>query len=80
MSDTPLSMVMLFHFDSGITLLREIIDNDLVDIEALDDWISEKKLRSDSVHEERLWSAVRGFLQKNGDVLGFPPDLKGPDT
>jgi len=78
-SDISLPMLMIFHIDSGITIMEEMMEHDLIDTAELGDIISDRALRSDTVQEERVWSAMRAFLFQEGKILNFPKDLQGPD-
>tara|TARA_Y100001951_G_C11203913_1_gene218769 strand:+ start:566 stop:790 length:225 start_codon:yes stop_codon:yes gene_type:complete len=73
-------MLMVFHIDAGITILQELIDHDLIDSAELGDILSERESESDSVQEERVWSAMRAFLFQEGKIINFPKDLQGPDS
>ncbi len=77
---TNLPMLMVFHIDAGITILQELIDHDLIDSAELGDILSERESESDSVQEERVWSAMRAFLFQEGKIINFPKDLQGPDS
>jgi len=79
-SDVTLPMLMVFHIDAGVTILQELIDHDLIDSAELGDILSERGSQSESIQEERVWSAMRAFLFQEGRILNFPKDLQGPDN
>lgn len=79
MNDTALPAIMMFHIDSGINILTVLLENELVDTAMLGDLISERAQESESIQEERVWSALRAFLFQEGRILNFPKDLQGPD-
>ena len=75
---------MLFHFDSAIQIMEEILTNELVNPEELYEILLYKEKASNSIQEERLWKMFQSFLVRSNrlpaDVIPFSPELRGPDT
>ena len=84
MNDVSLTSIMVFHFDSAIQIMGEILTHELVNPEELYEILEYKSKESDSVPEERLWKMFKSFLIRadriSADVIPFSPDLRGPDT
>ena len=83
MNDVSLTSIMVFHFDSAIQIMGEILTHELVNPEELYEILEYKSKESDSVPEERLWKMFQSFLIRAdrlpADVIPFSPDLRGPD-
>ena len=83
MNDASLTSIMVFHFDSAIQIMGEILTHELVNPEELYEILEYKSKGSDSVQEERLWKMFQSFLIRAdrlpADVIPFSPDLRGPD-
>ena len=83
MNDVSLTSIMVFHFDSAIQIMGEILTHELVNPEELYEILEYKSKGSDSVQEERLWKMFQSFLIRAdrlpADVIPFSPDLRGPD-
>ena len=75
---------MVFHFDSAIQIMGEILTHELVNPEELYEILEYKAKGADSVPEERLWKMFQSFLIRAdrlpADVIPFSPDLRGPDV
>ena len=84
MSDVSLTSIMVFHFDSAIQIMEEILTHELVNPEELYEILQYKEKGSNSIQEERLWKTFQSFLIRadrlSADVIPFSPDLRGPDT
>jgi len=83
LNDVSLTSIMVFHFDSAIQIMGEILTHELVNPEELYEILEYKSKESDSVQEERLWKMFQSFLIRAdrlpADVIPFSPDLRGPD-
>ena len=83
MNDVSLTSIMVFHFDSAIQIMGEILTHELVNPEELYEILEYKSKESDSVPEERLWKMFQSFLIRAdrlpADVIPFSPELRGPD-
>ena len=83
MNDVSLTSIMVFHFDSAIQIMGEILTHELVNPEELYEILEYKSKGSDSVQEERLWKMFQSFLIRAdrlpADVIPFSPELRGPD-
>ena len=83
MNDVSLTSIMVFHFDSAIQIMGEILTHDLVNPEELYEILEYKSKGSDTVQEERLWKMFQSFLIRAdrlpADVIPFSPELRGPD-
>ena len=83
MNDVSITSIMVFHFDSAIQIMGEILTHELVNPEELYEILEYKSKESDSVQEERLWKMFQSFLIRAdrlpADVIPFSPDLRGPD-
>ena len=83
MNDVSLTSIMVFHFDSAMQIMGEILTHELVNPEELYEILEYKSKGSDSIQEERLWKMFQSFLIRAdrlpADVIPFSPDLRGPD-
>jgi len=83
LNDASLTSIMVFHFDSAIQIMGEILTHELVNPEELYEILEYKEKASDSVQEERLWKMFQSFLIRAdrlpADVIPFSPELRGPD-
>ena len=83
MNDVSITSIMVFHFDSAIQIMGEILTHELVNPEELYEILEYKSKGSDSVQEERLWKMFQSFLIRAdrlpADVIPFSPELRGPD-
>ncbi len=84
MSEISLTSIMLFHFDSAIQIMEEILTNELVNPEELYEILEYKEKDSNSIQEERLWKMFKSFLVRSNrlpaDVIPFSAELRGPDV
>ena len=75
---------MVFHFDSAIQIMEEILTHELVNPEELYEILQYKEKGSNRIQEERLWKTFQSFLIRadrlSADVIPFSPELRGPDT
>ena len=75
---------MVFHFDSAIQIMEEILTHELVNPEELYEILQYKEKGSNSMQEERLWKTFQSFLIRAdrlwADVIPFSPELRGPDV
>ena len=84
MNDASLTSIMVFHFDSAIQIMGEILTHELVNPEELYEILEYKEKDSDSIQEERIWKMFKSFLVRANrlpaDVIPFSAELRGPDV
>jgi len=77
--------MMMFHVSAAVSLMRMVIENDLVDREVLLSIIEETANESDCVREQALWETFADFLDESIDEVVESPALSvvkfpGSDT
>jgi len=70
MSEVSFSQMLLFHFGSSVTLVREMSSGRLgnVDVKSMGDMLLESAYRSDSVIEQKLWETLKELLDEEIDL------------
>ena len=77
--------MMMFHISAAVSLMRMVIENELVDREVLLSIIEETANESDCVREQALWETLADFLDESIDEVVESPALSvvkfpGSDT
>jgi|TARA_R110000824_G_scaffold75983_1_gene192669 hypothetical protein len=77
--------MMMFHVSAAVSLMRMVIENDLVDREVLSAIIEETASESECVREQALWETFADFLDESIDEVVESPALSivkfpGSDT
>jgi hypothetical protein len=77
--------MMMFHISAAVSLMRMVIENDLVDREVLAAIIVETAGDSECVREQALWETFADFLDESIDEVVDSPALSiikfpGSDT
>tara|TARA_R100001244_G_scaffold132187_1_gene107465 strand:- start:1324 stop:1593 length:270 start_codon:yes stop_codon:yes gene_type:complete len=77
--------MMVFHISAAVSLMRMVIENELVDREVLSAIIEETASESECVREQALWETFADFLDESIDEAVDSPALSiikfpGSDT
>ena len=62
MNDVSLTSIMVFHFDSAIQIMEEILTHELVNPEELYEILEYMEKDSESIQEERIWKMFSEFI------------------
>jgi len=79
--DEDILAMVQFHMASAISLMRIILDNDLLDKEMFRKVLGEMGRRSSCVREEALWETYKDFLDEEIDrvLASVTPIREGED-
>ena len=84
MKEESLLWMMHHHLDSAITLMNMAIDNELIELDVVAEYLGEIAKVTDTVWEEQVWRKYSEALYYNeentGNVIKFRPETRGPDT
>lgn len=74
--------MIVFHFDSALELLSDGINHDLFDKEEMEDLLEGCAQQSEYSGHEFMWRSLKRLLRQDtgGNVVGFSPDIRGPDV
>ena len=70
MSEFRFGQMLLFHFGSSVTLVREMSAGRLgnVDVKSIGDMLLESAYNADSVIEQKLWETLRELVNEKMDL------------
>ena len=79
--DKSLLWSMSHHLEAAMALINMGLDNDLLDVEMLEEFINSKRKSADTIWEEKMWQQYADIMyrrRKSGNVYAFDPELRGP--
>jgi len=74
--------MIVFHFDSALELMTDGMNHELFDNEEMEGLLEGCAQQSEYAGHEYMWRALKRMLRQDigGNVVGFSPELKGPDV
>ena len=74
--------MIVFHFDSALELMTDGMEHELFDKDEMSSLLEGCAQQSEYAAHEYMWRAFKRILSQDagGNVIGFSPELRGPDV
>jgi len=84
MKEESLLWMMHHHLDSAITLMNMAINNELIELDVVAEYLGNLSRDADSIWEEQMWKKYSEALYytdyHTDNIYRLNPEIRGPDT